>query len=71
MVLAMPNMTFSVPDDLHREMRAHPDVKWSEVARSALRREVERLHYLDQLLAGSKLTDVDAVALGRAIRRRS
>ncbi len=66
----MPNMTFSVPDDLHREMRAHADIKWSEVARAALRREVERLHYLDKLLAGSKLTESDAVSLGRALRRR-
>lgn len=63
-------MTFSVPDDLHREMRSHRDVKWSEVARAALRREVERLHYLDQLLADSRLTEKDAVSLGRAIRRR-
>ena len=63
-------MTFSDPEGLHREMRAHKDVKWSEVARAALRREVDRLHYLDKLLEGSKLTDADAVALGRAIRRR-
>lgn len=66
----MPNMTFSVPPDLHREMRAHRDIKWSEVARAALQREVERLHYLDRLLAPSKLTEDDAKAFGRAIRRR-
>ena len=66
----MPNMTFSVPDDLHREMRAHKEIKWSEVARAALQREVDRLHALDQLLKDSRLTDADAVALGRAIRRR-
>ena len=63
-------MTFSVPEDLHREMRAHKDIKWSEVAREALRREVARLHYLDQMLAGSRLTEADALSLGRAIRRR-
>lgn len=59
-----------MPEDLHREMRAHKDIKWSEVARAALRREIDRLHYLDRMLKGSKLTDTDAVALGRAIRRR-
>ena len=66
----MPNMTFSVPSDLHQEMRAHRDIKWSEVARAALQREVARLHYLDRLLAPSKLTEADAAAIGRAIRRR-
>lgn len=63
-------MTFSVPPALHKEMQAHREIKWSEVARAAIQKELERLHYLDRLLSPSKLTDADAVALGRAIRRR-
>jgi len=65
----MPNMTFALPDDLHREIRAHPEVKWAEVARRALRRELERVHTYDRLLAGSRLTEDDAVELGRKVRR--
>jgi hypothetical protein len=65
----MPNMTFSLPGDLHREMRAHPDVKWAEVARRAIERELRRLHMYDRLLAGSRLTERDAVELGRQARR--
>lgn len=65
----MPNMTFAVPDDLHREMRAHPEIKWSEVARQAIRREIERIHIYDRLLAKSTLAEDDAVRLGREIRR--
>ena len=32
--------------------------------------EVNRLHIYDRLLANSKLTEADAVEIGRAIRRR-
>lgn len=67
----MPNMTFSVPDELHEEMRRHKDVRWSEVARRALARELDRLHIYDRLLSGSSLTETDAVELGRTIRRRN
>lgn len=66
----MPNMTFSVPEDLHAEMRRHKDVRWSEVARRALARELDRLHIYDRLLSESRLTEVDVVELGRSIRRR-
>lgn len=66
----MPNMTFSVPEELHREIRKHRDVRWAEIARRALVREVNRLHVYDRLLAKSQLTEADAVELGRSIRRR-
>jgi len=70
MVSLMPNMTFAVPEELHKEMRRHKDVRWSEVARRALAREINRLHIYDRLLADSRLTEADAIELGRAIRRR-
>ena len=66
----MPNMTFAVPVDFHREIRRHKEVRWSEIARRALVREVNRLHIYDRLLAKSALTESDAVELGREIRRR-
>lgn len=66
----MPNMTFAVPEELHKEMRRHKDVRWSEIARRALAREISRLHIYDRILADSLLTEADAIQLGRAIRRR-
>ncbi len=65
----MTNMTLSLPEDLHREMHAHPEVKWAEVARRAIQRELDRLHAYDRLLAGSALTERDAITLGREVRR--
>ena len=39
----MPNLTLSVPEDLYRRMRRHPDVKWTEVARRAFAEHVTSL----------------------------
>lgn len=69
MTWLMPNMTLAVPEELHREMRKHPEVKWAEVARRALAREIERLRVYDRLLAGSMMSEQDAVRLGREINR--
>jgi hypothetical protein len=65
----MPNVTLSVPEDLHREMRAHPEIKWAEIARAAFRSQLRRLDVYDRLLSSSRLTEGDAVQLGREIRR--
>jgi hypothetical protein len=64
----MPNVTFAVPEELRREMRAHPEVKWAEVARAAFRAHLQRLDVYDRLFAHSKLSETDAVELGREIR---
>lgn len=67
----MPNMTFAVPDTMHKEMRRHANIKWSEVVRQAIERELDRVHILDRLLANSRLTVQDAVVLGRQARRKA
>jgi hypothetical protein len=64
----MTNLTLAVPKELHAEMRKHPEIRWSEVARRAFQQEVNRLHVVDRLLSNSRLTDADAVELGRKIR---
>ena len=65
----MTKMTLSLSEELRREMRSHPEVNWSEVARRAIKRELERLHIYDRLFTSSALTESDAVALGREVRR--
>ncbi|MDE1821461.1 MAG: hypothetical protein KGJ23_10070 [Euryarchaeota archaeon] len=65
----MTNMTLALPEELHREMRKHPEIKWAEVVRRAIAREVDRLQVYDRLLAGSKMTEEEAVRLGRIINK--
>ncbi len=67
----MPNVTFAVSEVLHKEMRRHRQIRWAEIARNAFERELERLHVYDRLLAGSGLTERDAISLGRSIRRKA
>lgn len=64
----MPNVTIAVPEEMHREMKRHSTVKWPEVMRQAIARELELLHAFDKPLEDSKLTEEDAIELGREIR---
>lgn len=69
----MPNMTFAVSDEMHAEMRAHRNIKWSEVVRSAIEKEILRqkmLAELDDLTKDSTLTIEDAVAIGKEINKK-
>jgi len=75
----MPNITLTVPDDLHRMMKRHPEVKWSEVVRRILSQKVRDLEAMDRITSRSVLTakDVDEFdhilkeALLRRYRRRA
>ena len=39
----MVNMTLAVPERLHRVMRKHSEIKWTEVARKAIERKARLL----------------------------
>lgn len=64
----MPEIRISLPEDLHEEVQAHPEIDWSEVAQESIRRTINRLHVHEELLEGSRLTEEDAVEIGRDIR---
>ena len=63
----MTNMTFAVPEELMSIMKKHKEIKWSEVARQALREKAEELKLMDQIVSKSKLTDKEAIEIGRKI----
>ena len=65
----MTNMTLAIPEDLRRKMREHPEIKWAEVVRRAITREIDRLAVYDRLMAGSTFSEEDAVEVGRTINR--
>ena len=65
----MTNMTLAVPAELIRVMKKHKDIKWSEVAREALREKANKLELMDKLLSKSKLTEKDAIEIGRKISK--
>ena len=63
------NMTFSLPDDIHKRMRNYPEIKWSALARKAIIRYLERLEMMDELLKDSKLTEEDVIEMDAFIKK--
>lgn len=64
----MTNMTLSIPEELYKEMQRHRELKWSEVAREAFEKKVRELHWMDEILSRSELTEKDADKIGHKIK---
>ena len=62
-------MTLAIPEDLNNVMKKHKDIKWSEVARQAIWEKARKLELMDKMLSKSKLTEQDALEIGREINR--
>lgn len=65
----MPTITLSVPEDLKHEMDESKEINWSEVAREAIKTKLSQLKILKAISAKSKLTEKDALELGRKINQ--
>ncbi len=65
----MTNMTLALPEELHKVMRKHKEIKWSEIARDAMWQHAKKMELMDKLLSKSTLTEKDAIAIGRKINR--
>lgn len=61
-------MTLSIPEDLHKEMTAHSEIRWSEVARKAFEKKIKELHWMDKLVEKSELTEEDVDKIGHKIK---
>jgi hypothetical protein len=68
-VMRMPNITLSLPSDIHKMMQEYPEIRWSEVARRAIVEKLEALQRLDELTKDSKLTQKDVDELDHIIKK--
>jgi hypothetical protein len=64
----VPNITLTVPPELHRKMKAHPEIKWSEVVRRILAQRIRALERMDALMRRSALTVADVEELDRLVK---
>ena len=64
----MPNMTLSIPEELHNVVKKHTEIKWSEVARRAMWVQARKLTLMDKLAGKSKLTEKDVAELDHKIK---
>lgn len=62
-------MTLAVSEDLHKIMRKHKEIRWSEIARQALFEHAKKLELMDKILRNSKLTEKDALEIGRRVNK--
>ena len=65
----MVNMTLAIPEELHKKMKTHNDIKWTEVMRNAIEQRVEDLEVMNRIASKSKLTKKDADEIAEKIKR--
>ena len=65
----MPNLSMSVPKELKSKMDNFPEINWSEVARQSFNKKLEDLEFLKKFKEKSKLTEEDALRLGREVSK--
>ena len=65
----MVNVTLAVPEELHRIMKRHPEIKWSEVARRAMWDYARKLELLDKIVSESTLSERDALEIDEAVKK--
>lgn len=66
----MANMTLSVPEELHKRMKQHTELKWSDIARQAFEKKVREIELTEKLLSKSELTEEDAERIGHKIKSK-
>ena len=54
---------------LHRIVKQHSEVKWSEIARRAMWDYARRLELMDKIVAKSKLTEEDVKELDHKLKK--
>ncbi len=64
----MGNITLSIPENVHKEMRQFSEVKWSEVARKAIISKIDTLKLAEKLAKKSKLTQKDVLAFDQKVK---
>ncbi|MBI5389070.1 hypothetical protein HZB01_01685 [Candidatus Woesearchaeota archaeon] len=64
----MPNVTLSIPNELHFILKKHSEIKWSEVARRAMWEQARKLQMMDSLVEQSTFTHEDVEVLDHKIK---
>lgn len=64
----MSNITLSIPEQIHLEMKHFPEVKWSEVARRSILEKLETLKLAEKLAKKSKFSDREVNDFSKKIK---
>ncbi|HPM85931.1 MAG: hypothetical protein WC290_04120 [archaeon] len=64
----MPNMTMSIPTELHQVVKKHSEIKWSEIARKAMWEQARKLELMDAITKKSKLNEKDVMEIDEKVK---
>ncbi|MDP1695313.1 MAG: hypothetical protein Q8L29_00165 [archaeon] len=65
----MTNMTLSIPEELHKKMKKFSEIRWSEIARTAIEQRIDDLEVMNRIASKSKLTKKDVEEISKKIKR--
>jgi hypothetical protein len=63
-------MTLSIPKELHRKMKRHTELKWSDIARQAFEKKLDEIEFTERILQRSELDEKDAERIGHEIKSK-
>ncbi len=64
----MPNMTLSLPEEVYKIVKAHNEVRWSEIARRAIEDYAKKIALLNAMTNESELTEDEITALDHKVK---
>jgi hypothetical protein len=67
----MTNITLAIPSELHKRMKLHSEIRWSEVVRKSISRKIEMLDAMNKIAKKSKLTKKDIDDISKKIKAES
>ena len=65
----MPNLTLSIPEDMHQRIKKIPQMKWGEVAREAIEQKLALMEKIEKIAQKSKLTEKDVEEIGELVKK--
>ena len=67
----MTNIHVAIPNELHKRMKQHSEIRWSDVVRKSITQKVEMLEVMDQIAKKSKLTKKDIEEISEKINKET
>jgi len=64
----MPNITLSLPSELHKFVKKHNEINWSEIARRAISAQAKKIQLMEKLVENSDFTEGDVEELDKKIK---
>lgn len=64
----MPNITLSLPSELHKFVKKHNEINWSEIARRAISTQAKKIQLMEKLVENSDFTEEDVEELDNKIK---